>query len=327
MSRKKYCYNPHTLQYEEYRIPLRKRFYRSLGLACGIIVSGFFLYCISYAFFPSQKEKALIREIEQMKYEYGVVSEHLDQLSNKLYEIHERDNDLHRLVLGMDPVDSTVWEAGVGGHERYAGLMQYPHSGELMTQSRKRVDKLARQMEMEAVSLDSVAIMAELKEEKLASVPSIKPVRVDLLKRDVTLLSGFGMRVHPIHKVLKMHTGIDFTAPAGTAIQATGNGVVTQIKESASGYGLHITIDHGFGYQTLYAHLSESHVKLGETVKKGQQIGLVGSTGTSTAPHCHYEVHYNGSPVDPIHYVLDGLTPSQYKQIVDQASRTNISFD
>lgn len=327
MSRKKYFYNPHTLQFEEYHIPLKKRFYRSLGLACGIMVTGFFMYCISYAFFPSQKEKALLREIDQMRYEYGVVSEHLDQLSGRLYQLHEKDNEMHRLVLGMDPVDSTVWEAGVGGHERYASLMQFPNSGEMMTSTRRRVDQLARQIELQAVSLDSISLMAQLKEEKLASVPSIKPVRVDLLKRNVTLLSGYGMRVHPVHKVPKMHTGIDFTAPAGTAIQATGNGVVTQIRESNTGYGLHIVIDHSFGYQTLYAHLSDSHVRVGEKVKKGQQIGTVGSTGTSTAPHCHYEVHYNGVPVDPIHYCLDGLTPQQYKWIVDQASRVNQSFD
>jgi septal ring factor EnvC (AmiA/AmiB activator) len=327
MSRKKYFYNPHTLQFEEFKIPLKKRFYSSLGLACAIIVSGFCMYCVTYAFFPSQKEKALLREIDQMKYEYDVVSTHLDQISDKLDHIHHKDNDLHRLVLGMDPIDSTVWEAGVGGHERYASLMQFPHGGELMTQTRKRVGQLERQMEMQARSLDSISIMAKLKEEKLASVPSIKPVRVDLLKRDVTLLSGFGIRVHPVHKVPRMHTGLDFTAPAGTAIQATGNGTVSSIKRSSSGYGHHIMINHGFGYETLYAHLSESYVKVGERVTKGQQIGLVGSTGTSTAPHCHYEVHYNGSPVDPIHYCLDGLTPQQYKYLVDQASLANQSFD
>jgi len=327
MSSKKYFYNPHTLRFEEYSVPLRKRFYSSLGFACAILVAGFCMYCISYAFFPSQKEKALLREIDQMKYEYDVVTTHLDQISGRLEQIHHKDNELHRLVLGMDPIDSTVWEAGVGGHERYASLMQFPHSGEMMAQTKKRVGQLERQMEMQARSLDSIERMAELKEEKLASIPSIKPVRVDLLKRDVTLMSGFGIRVHPVHKVPKMHTGLDFTCPTGTAIQATGNGVVTSIKKSATGYGLHVEIDHGFGYQTLYAHMSKAYVKMGEHVLKGQQIGLVGSTGTSTAPHCHYEVRYNGSPVDPIHYCLDGLTPQQYKQIVNQASMTVQSFD
>ncbi len=269
----------------------------------------------------------MLREIDQMKYEFKVVSTHMDQLSDRLNQIHDKDNDLNRLVLGMDPIDSTVWEAGVGGHERYASLMQFPNGGELMAQTRRRVDQLARQMEMETRSLDSVEIMAKMKEDELASVPSIKPVRIDLLKRDVSLLSGFGMRMHPIHKVMKMHAGIDFTCPYGTAIQATGNGVVESIKNSPTGYGLHVTINHGYGYETVYAHMSSVQVEVGEHVLKGQHIGNVGSTGTSTAPHCHYEVHYNGVPVNPINYVLDGLTPQQYKQIVAQADHANQSFD
>lgn len=327
MSSQKYYYNSHTLQFEEYRLPLKKRLYRSLGLTSAILVTAFGIYVIAYAFFPSQKERALIREIEQMKYEYGIVSTHLDQLASRLNQIQERDAEVHRFMLGMEPIDSTVWVAGVGGHERYASLMQFPNSGEMMTKTRRRVDQLARQMELQASSLDSVEVMALQKEEMLASIPSIKPVRVDLLKRNVTLMSGFGMRVHPVHKVRKMHTGIDFTAPAGTAIQATGNGTVTEIKDSGSGYGLHIVIDHGFEYKTLYAHLAEVHVKVGEKVMKGQQIATVGSTGTATAPHCHYEIHYNGVPVDPIHYCLDRLTPQEYKLIVDQASVANQSFD
>jgi hypothetical protein len=327
MSSQKYYYNSHTLQFEEYRIPLKKRFYRTLGLSSAILVTAFGIYILAYTSFPSQKEKSLLREIDQMKYEYGVVATHLEQLAGRLNQIQERDAEVHRFMLGMEPIDSTVWEAGVGGHERYASLMQFPHSGEIMTLTRRRVDQLSRQMELQAGSLDSIETMALAKEEKLASIPSIKPVRVDLLRRNVTLLSGFGMRVHPIHKVRKMHTGIDFTAPTGTAIQATGNGVVVAIKESGSGYGRHIVIDHGFDYQTLYGHMAEIHVKLGEQVKKGQQIGTVGSTGTCTAPHCHYEVHYNGVPVDPIHYCLDGLTPQEYKSIVDQASIANQSFD
>jgi hypothetical protein len=327
MSRKKFYYNPHTLQFEEYRIPLRKRLYHSLGVFSAILVTAFGMYCISYAFFPSQKEKALLREIDQMRYEFDVVTSHLGEMSERLDQIHTKDNELHRLVLGMDPVDATVWEAGVGGHERYASLMQFPNSGETMTQTRRRVDQLARKLEMEARSLDSIQSMALLKEEKLASVPSIKPVRVDLLRREVTMMSGFGMRNHPVHKVRKMHSGIDFTAPRGTAIQSTGNGIVTMVKRSYTGYGRHVTIDHGFGYETLYAHMDEVHVQRGERVKKGQQIGTVGSSGTSTAPHCHYEVHHNGRPVDPIHYCLDGLTPQQYKMIVDQASKAYQSFD
>ena len=327
MSSQKYYYNSHTLQFEEYRLPLKKRLFRSLGIASAILVTACGIYLLSYAFLPSQKEKALVRELDQIKYEYSVVNSHVDHLSTRLNQIHDRDGEVYRFILGMDPIDSTVWEAGVGGHERYASLMQFPNSGEMMTQTKRRVDQLMRQLELQAGSLDSLEMMALQKEEKLASIPSIKPVRIDLLKRNVTLMSGFGMRVHPIHKVRKMHTGIDFTAPTGTAIQATGNGVVTEVKSSGSGYGLHVVIDHGFDYQTLYGHMSDVHVRIGEKVKKGQQIGTVGRTGTATAPHCHYEVHYNGVPVDPIHYCLDKLTPREYKIIVSQAAAANQSFD
>ena len=168
--------------------------------------------------------------------------------------------------------------------------------------------------------------MAEDKEKMLASIPSIKPVRSDKLNRGVKLLSGFGYRLHPIHKIRKMHQGIDFSAPRGTAIQATGDGVVEAVKYKKSGYGIHVIIDHGYGYKTLYGHMSKVDVQTGQKIKKGQKIGSVGSTGTSTAPHCHYEVHYKGKAVNPIDYVLDGLTPKEYQELVRLAELDNQSF-
>ena len=176
-------------------------------------------------------------------------------------------------------------------------------------------------------SLDTLSQIAHIHEDRLASIPSIKPIQEDKLKRKVRHLSGYGMRIHPVHKVKKMHKGIDFTAPKGTAIQATGNGVVKKVEKKRTGYGTSILIDHGYGFSTLYGHLNEVSVKKGQQVKKGEVIGKVGSTGTSTAPHCHYEVRINDVAVNPIDYCLDGLSPEEYQLLVRMAHEENHSFD
>jgi murein DD-endopeptidase MepM/ murein hydrolase activator NlpD len=180
---------------------------------------------------------------------------------------------------------------------------------------------------LQSKSLDEILRLAQQKEEMLAAIPSIKPLRSDKLRRDIQLLSGFGWRTHPIHKVRKMHAGIDFSAPKGTSIQATGNGKVIKVERKSTGYGVAVTIDHGYGYQTLYGHMWKVNVEVGEKVVKGQKIGEVGSTGTSTAPHCHYEVIYKGKKVNPIHYCMDGLTPEEYAEMAEAAERLNQSFD
>ena len=237
------------------------------------------------------------------------------------------DAKVHRFVFGMDPIDQDVWQAGVGGHNQYADLLEMSHSGEILNATYASIDKLERQLDIQSSSLTELEKQALERAEMFDAIPSIKPVRVDMLKRNVTLLSGFGMRMHPVHKIRKMHWGIDFTAPSGTAIQATGAGVVSSVRNSKTGFGHHVVIDHGHGYQTLYGHMQDIIVKEGQSVTKGEKLGTVGSTGTSTAPHCHYEVHQDGRPVDPIHYCLDGLTPEEYKALVARASSAKQSFD
>ena len=175
-------------------------------------------------------------------------------------------------------------------------------------------------------SLDTISALAEEKEDMFAAIPSIKPVKSTELARGVKLLSGFGYRIHPILKVRKMHYGIDFTAPSGTDIHATAGGKVVKAEKSRS-FGNYVVIDHGFGYETLYAHMEKYTVRRGEMVTRGQSIGLVGNTGRSTAPHCHYEVHYKGQPVNPIHFCLDGLSPEEYQQLVEAAETVNQSLD
>lgn len=327
MKREKFFYNKQTLQYEKIRLSAKEKLKHVFGFASAIFVTSLLLTLAGWKFFPSPQEEVLIKEIDQFKSELNVVQGDFDLLSKTLANIQDRDRRIHRMVLEMDPIDDNVWEGGVGGSKRYSELQNFSRSGDLMAQLRKKVDKLKRQMVIQSKSFDEIEKMAEGKEKMLASIPSIKPVRSDKLNQRVELLSGFGYRLHPIHKIIKMHAGIDFSAPQGTPIQATGDGVVVEVEDKRGGYGLHVIVDHGYGYRTLYGHMSSAQVRVGEKIKKGHQIGKVGSTGTSTSPHCHYEVHYKGKPVNPVEYVLDGLTPKEYQELVRLSELDNQSFD
>ncbi len=327
MRREKFFYNKQTLQFEKIRLSFQERLKQIFGFASAILVSTFLLFLAAWKYFPSPQEEVLIKEIDQLKSELKVAESSIEQLSAVTNNLQDRDRRIHRMVLEMDPIDENIWEAGVGGSERYSELQNFSRSGDLMAQLRQKVEKLKRQMVVQSKSFDEIEKMAMDKEKMLASIPSIKPVRVDKLNQRVELLSGFGYRLHPIHKIFKMHAGIDFSAPQGTAIQVTGDGVVEKVEHDRGGYGLHVIVNHGYGYKTLYGHMSAANVRQGEKVKKGHLIGKVGSTGTSTAPHCHYEVHYKGKPVNPIDYVLDGLTPIQYQELVRLSELDNQSFD
>jgi hypothetical protein len=327
MRREKFFYNKQTLQYEKIKLTVKEKLTRVFGFASAIFVSSLILTALGWKVFPSPQEEIYLQEIDQLKNHLGLMESDFDLLSKELVNIQERDKWVHRMVLEMDPIDENIWEGGIGGSERYGELQNFSRSGDLMAQLSQKVDKLKRQMVIQSKSFDEIEEMAKDKETMLSSIPSIKPVRSDKLNRGVELLSGFGYRLHPIHKIVKMHAGIDFSAPQGTPIQATGDGVVVEVDNKKSGYGLHVIIDHGFGYQTLYGHMSSADVKVGQKIKKGHKIGKVGSSGTSTAPHCHYEVHYKGKPVNPIDYVLDGLTPKEYQELVRLSELDNQSFD
>jgi len=327
MSRRKYFYNTQTLQFEELKVSLKNKLARSFGIFCAIIVSASVLYVLADTYLPSQKEKALMREISEMKFHYNGMTAEIGSMSQELTRIQQRDAHLHRFMLDMNPVDESIWNAGVGGSNQYGALDAYENAGKILKETHLSVDQLKRQLNIQARSLDTIEAIAINKEDRIGAIPSIKPVRIDLLKRNISMLSGYGIRLHPVHKVNKMHFGLDFTALRGTAIQSTGNGVIAHVRRSKSGYGRNVIIDHGYGYQTLYGHMDEIHVKVGDKVKKGEQIGTVGSTGTSTAPHCHYEVRIDGKAVDPIHFCLDELSPEEYAEVVHRASSAKMSFD
>lgn len=325
MNKGKYVFNQKTMRYEKVQLGLGGLIKRALlGIFLVLLVALGVNY-LYQKYFPTAKEIALQKELEEVKGNYFKITDEVNQLSTILENIKERDEGVYGMILGVEPIDESVWAMGTGGHK--SALLKYNNSSELIESTRSSIDKIQRQTVLFSKALDNVEEMAATKKDRLASIPSIKPVRKDKLKRGISLLSGFGMRMHPIHKIRKMHTGLDFTCPVGTPVRATGQGTIKRIENRRTGYGKNIIIDHGYGYETRYAHLSEITVKEGQQVAKGEAIGAVGNTGTSTAPHLHYEVIFDGKPVDPINFCLDGLTPSEYAELVNQASRATQSFD
>lgn len=327
MKKDLYVYNNQTLQYEKHK--LSKRY---VGLMTGLFIFGFLVSGSIYQHIkiktnPEVETETMARELKQMQFKYSMLNESVASLNDKLQNIQQKDASVHRLVFGMDPIDDNVWNGGVGGHDPYNDLTMYSNSGELIKNAQMKVDLLSRQMELQLSSMDTLLYLAKDREKMFASIPSIKPIRGDKLARRITLLSGFGMRIHPIHKVPKMHKGLDFTASTNTPIYCTGDGVVERVEKRSTGYGHNIIINHGYGFKTLYGHMSKMFVKKGDKVSKGQEIGRVGNTGSSTAPHLHYEVHVNGKAVDPITYCMDGLTAEEYQTMVKAASTSNQSFD
>jgi hypothetical protein len=326
MKKEKFVYNIHTLTYEKVVVPLKTRLMQGFGIFSGVLVTAVILLALFYKYFPSPREKELLREITQLEAKYNNLNSQMDKMSGSLLNIQERDANVHRAVFGMDPINENIWNGGIGGRELDGEKNVFPNSWETVSQTQNRVELLTRQLQLQAKSLDTLVDLARAKEKMLASIPSIKPVRADQVQKSMDELSGFGWRIHPVYKIRKLHEGVDFPARTGTPIQATGDGKVISAGRH-SGYGNCVEIDHGFGYVTRYAHMSKMTVREGQTVKKGQQIGCVGDTGLSTAPHLHYEVHYRGKPINPINFCYDGLTTKEYQKLCSSAGRSNQSLD
>ena len=327
MPKEKFVYNKHTLRFEKLQTSLKSRLLKVFGFLSAVIVASIFFLSFAFTYFPSPKEKMLNREIDQMKEKY----EHLDQqivmMDKVLGNIQDRDANVHRMMFGMDPIDKDQWNMGTGGHDKFAGLSKLGNSYEILANTEEKVQKLERQLVLQSKSPDTIMNLAVKKENLYSALPILTPVSADKYRQRMSSLSGFGMRLHPILKVRRMHTGVDFPAPRGTSIQATGDGRVSKIEAHSSGYGKNVIIDHGFGYQTMYAHMESITVREGEKVKRGQKIGTVGETGRATAPHVHYEVIYKGQKVNPIQYCLEGISTTEYKELVEMSQNSNISYD
>jgi murein DD-endopeptidase MepM/ murein hydrolase activator NlpD len=276
-----------------------------------------------YQFVDSPKEALLRRENKQLLVQYELLNKRLAELDRVMTDVRRRDDNIYRVIFEADPVPESMRRAGVGGINRYKDLDGFA-SSDLVIDTRKRLDQMSRQLVVQSRSLDEVAALVLRKQEMLASIPAIQPIPNEDLTQTA---GGYGMRIHPIHKIPKFHAGMDFTAKQGTPIYATGDGRVTFADYATNGYGRHVVIDHGFGYGTLYAHLSELKVRNGQKVKRGDVIGLVGNTGLSAGPHLHYEVHKNGQPVDPANYYFNDLTPEEYARMLELSRNAGQSLD
>ncbi len=323
MAKIKYKYNPNTLSYEKIQLTIKDwvRKFFSYFLV-GLLFAGAILL-VAYSFIESPKELNLQRENKQLRQQYALLNRDLQRLDQVLSNIEQRDDNVYRQIMEAEPISQNVRAAGVGGVNRYRHLEGYANS-ELIIQTNQRIDKLAKRMYVQSKSFDEVVELAKKKADLLASIPAIQPVKNEEMKR---MASGFGMRIHPIYKVPKMHAGLDFSAPEGTEIFATGDGKVVEVKNERTGYGRHVVIDHGYGYQTLYAHMSKSNVRVGQRIKRGDVIGAVGNTGLSSAPHLHYEVIKDDVKIDPANFFFNDLTPAEYDMMIQLSSTPNQSFD
>jgi hypothetical protein len=325
MSKEKFIYNEHSLQYEKIETTWREQVLRIFGVLSAFAVTFVIVFPLLQRAFPTAEVSVKNAEIQQLSFKYEAMQKHVAVMEKALTGVQQRDHSLYRMMFNVEPLDASVWNGGVGGSDGFTNLARF-NSADLILKSQAQLERLNYQLVLQSKSLDTITALAKEKERMLASIPSIKPVREDALSSSIGYLSGFGYRVHPIHKVRKFHNGIDFSAPEGTAIQATGDGEVVQSGRDG-GYGNCVIISHGFGYRTLYAHMSRLDVQVGQKVKKGHKIGLIGSTGQSTGAHCHYEVHFNGKIVNPIQFVMDGLSPKEYQALVMAALQEGSSLD
>jgi len=323
MHKDRYIFNRKTLTYERFKTPLKKKILSFIwSLAVALVFSAAVLL-IAYTFLDSPKERILKREIAQYKLQLEVMNGRLDQLAEVVNDLGEKDDNIYRVIFEAEPIPSAVRKGGIGGVDRYSSLRGFNNSADIIATARK-IDELSSQVYVQSKSFDEVFKLARNKADLLAAIPAIQPISNKDLRR---LSSYFGYRIDPFYKVMKFHEGVDFTAPLGTDVFATGNGRVKSIERTRSGYGLMVIIDHGYGYSTAYAHLSKTNVKVGQQVTRGMVIAKVGNTGKSTSPHLHYEVRKGGKAIDPINYFFNDITPAQYEEIIARSSQPSQTMD
>ena len=324
MAKTKYKFNSESLTYHKVERTFKQKALHTLGIFLIVLANAGVGYTIFSFTFDSPKEKGLKRQIDEMSLTLELFNKDLDNLESVLHDMQDRDDNIYRTIFEAEPLNYSVREAGFGGSNRYSELEGRDNS-EIVIETAKRLDILMRKTYIQSNSYDDLTEMAINKEKMLASIPAIQPISNKDLKRTA---SGWGYRIHPIYKIKKFHYGIDFTAPEGTDIYVTGDGVVEKIEKSQTdGYGNSIVIDHGYGFKTLYGHLSAFNVKKGQKVKRGDVIGFVGNTGLSTAPHLHYEVIRDGVKVNPVNYFFNDLTADEYSRMIELSMRPGQSFD
>lgn len=304
-------------------MPLHTRLLRILGFLSAALVSAAIIVGIAFRFLDSPKEKKMRQDVVTMQEKYLLLQKQIESLSDDVSDLEQRDNDIYRSIFEAAPLPDSV---RLGKEYSQVDWEQYKfkNTNELIDEVGKEIASLKHRISTQKNSFDTLKNLVQSKEEMLASIPAIQPVSDKTLDH---VASGFGYRIDPIYKTPKMHTGLDFAAAMGTPIYATANGVVEDASFDEGGYGNHVILNHGYGYETLYGHMVRIKVRRGEKIKRGQVIGWVGSTGKSTGPHVHYEVIRNGQKINPVHFFFNDLSPTDYERIVKIAAASNQSFD
>jgi len=323
MKKIKYYYNTHTLRYEKLETPLRVRLLQLFGFIAASIVTGMIIFAIAFRYIDSPKEKLLRQQNEDLKQNYGVLEERIKQLTLQMDELANRDNEVYRSIFESKPIPDSARIREMEKRKEIQ-LLQAMGSTELIKNMTAQLNNLSLRMAYQQKSFDEITQMVKNKEKFLASIPAIQPISNKNLTR---IASGFGYRIDPIYKDRRAHLGMDFTAPHGTPIYATADGVVTDAGFNTGGHGNRVIINHGNSYETLYGHMYRIKARVGQRVKRGEVIGYVGNTGKSSGPHCHYEVHRYGNPVNPIYYFYNDLTPAQFDRLLKIAAASNQSMD
>ena len=320
---KHYIFNQLTQNFEVLETSKSRKVLRFLLVLLALLGIAFLFSVLLFTFFKSPKEKSLARELDYMKLQYEILNDRLDNMEILLTDMEQRDNDLYRVMFEADPIPRSVRRSGFSDADRYAGLYGYINSSQVVNAARK-LDVISSQMYHQSVSYDTLYALARNKSDMLAHIPAIFPLKETEIKY---ISSYFGYRPDPIYKIEKFHSGIDFSAQLGTEAYATGDGVVSDVEKGHWGYGNMVTVDHGYGYKTRYAHLQKAAVRKGQKVKRGQLIGFIGNTGKTTGVHLHYEVLKNDVQIDPINFFYNDLTPDEYEQILEQSTLPTQTMD
>lgn len=286
------------------------------------MVTALIMVAIVYRFLPSPGEKRSLEDINRLREQYSQLQTRISAIDTTLSDLEERDDNIYRSIFEAPPLPDSIRK----GRFTPAPMETYRYSstGQLLEQVNEKIQILRNRLESQKLSYDTLEHLVKTKEDMLAAIPAIQPVS----NKDLShIASGFGYRIDPIYKTPKMHAGLDYAAAMGTPIYATGNGRIKSTSFEEKGYGNHVIINHGYGYETLYGHMVRIKVRPGQTVRRGEVIGWVGSTGKSTGPHCHYEVIRNGDKIDPIHFFFNDLSASEYDRLVKIAAASNQSFD
>ena len=322
MAKVKYYYDADTLSYRKIDVKKSEYYKKTIFGVLAVLLIAFIGFIIFSQFLMSPNERAINRENENLKLNLDLFSKRIAESSAVLNQLQERDNNIYRMYFEANPIPNEQRKAGFGGVNRYKSLDGYDNS-KMIKQLTKDIDILSKQLVIQSKSLDEIVILAKEKEKMLAAIPAILPVKLlDLTK----MASGYKWRMHPILKIRKFHKGMDFTAPTGTPIYASGNGKVIRSSRSAT-YGRVVYINHGYGYTTIYAHMSKIKAKRGQNVKRGDLIGYVGNTGRSVSAHLHYEVRKNGKALNPINFYYGDLTPAQFAAMQKASEEEGQSYD